>query len=121
MVVGYSGRSRYQGSSTTQPSARPGNSCTGPHGGKSTQSKSGRSNAGSGAEHGVIIREDTVLQQTWVQEQCEHFQVIILVSGGKHFITYFRHTRLLSGPTERDGSLWLQELKVERPIVDLIR
>ena len=76
---------------------------------------------GPKATHGVIILKDTVLQQTWVQEQCEHFQVIIVVSGGKHFITYFRHTRLLSGPTERDGSLWLQELKVKRPLVDLFR
>jgi hypothetical protein len=38
------------------------------------------------ANNGVLILADTVLSQPWVQVQCEHFQVIIVVSRGKHFI-----------------------------------
>jgi hypothetical protein len=71
-------------------------------------------------EHGIMVIEDLVLQQTWVQEQCEHFKVIIVISRGKHFITYFRHSNLLSGPRERDGTIWLQELKARRPLTDSI-
>jgi hypothetical protein len=32
------------------------------------------------ADHGVLVFADTTLQQPWVQEQCEHFQVIIVNS-----------------------------------------
>ena len=71
-------------------------------------------------EHGIMVIEDLVLQQTWVQEQCEHFKVIIVISRGKHFITYFRQSNLLSGPRERDGAIWLQELKARRPLTDSI-
>jgi hypothetical protein len=60
------------------------------------------------AEHGIMVIEDVVLQQTWVQEQCEHFKVIIVITRGKHFITYFRHFNLLSDPREQDGAIWLQ-------------
>ena len=42
------------------------------------------------AKHGIMVIENVVLKQTWVQEQCEHFKVIIVISRGKHFITYFR-------------------------------
>jgi hypothetical protein len=73
------------------------------------------------AEHGIMVIKDVVLQQRWVQEQCEHFEVIIVISRGKHFITYFRHSNLLSGPRERDGAIWLQELKARRPLTDPIR
>ena len=55
------------------------------------------------AEHGIMVIEDLVLQQTWMQEQCEHFKIIIVISRGKHFITYFRHSSLLSGSREWDG------------------
>ena len=70
------------------------------------------------ADHGVLILADTVLSQPWVQAQCEHFQVIIVVSRGKHFITYYRRTKLLAGQIEGDGRLWLQELKAKRPLVE---
>ena len=46
------------------------------------------------AQHGVLILEDTVLRQAEIQAQCIHFQVIIVVSRGKHFITYYRRTQL---------------------------
>ena len=70
------------------------------------------------ADHGVMILADTVLNQSWVQSQCEHFQVIIVVSRGIHFITYYRRTKLLEGQAERNGRIWLQELKAKRPLVD---
>jgi hypothetical protein len=73
------------------------------------------------AEHGIIVLEDLVLQQPWIQEQCEHFKVIIVISRGKQFITYFRHSSLLSGSRERDGAICLQELKARRPLTDPIR
>ena len=80
-----------------------------------------RFNAGEGtldlmllnAQHGVLILADTVLSQPEIQAQCIHFQVIIVVSRGKHFITYYRRTQLLDGPNEEDGRLWLQELRVK--------
>ena len=72
-------------------------------------------------EHGVIVLADDVLQQPWIQTQCQHFQVIIVVSRGKHFVTYFRKNGFLSGPLEREGLIWLQELKAKRPLVDPIR
>ena len=56
-------------------------------------------------EHGVTVLADNVLQQPWIQAQCQHFQVIIVVSRGKHFVTYFLKNRLLSGPSEREGLL----------------
>ena len=31
-------------------------------------------------EHEVIVLADDVLQQPWIQAQCQHFQVIIVVS-----------------------------------------
>ena len=65
------------------------------------------------ANHGVLILADTVLSQPWVQAQFEHFQFIIVVSRGKHYITYYRRTRLLAGQIEGDGRLWLQELKAK--------
>ena len=64
-------------------------------------------------EHGVIVLADDVLQQPWIQTQCQHFQVIIVVSRGKHLF--------LSGPSEREGLIWLQELKAKRPLVEPIR
>ena len=73
------------------------------------------------ADHGVLLIADTILQQPWVQEQCEHFQAIIVNSRGKHFITYFRKTGLLANPGEQDGAVWLQELKAKRPLVEVIR
>jgi hypothetical protein len=48
------------------------------------------------ADHGVMLIADTIVQQPWVQAQCEHFQVIIVVSRDKHFITYICITGLLS-------------------------
>ena len=76
-----------------------------------------RSNAGEGtldlmllnAQHGVLVLADTVLNRPEIQAQCAHFQVIIVVSRGKHFITYYRCTKLLAGPTEEDGRLWLHK------------
>ena len=72
-----------------------------------------RSQAGEGtldlmllnASHGVLILADTVLSQPEIQAQCRHFQVIIVVSRGKHFITYYRRTQLLADPSEEDGRL----------------
>ena len=57
------------------------------------------------AQHGVLILADTVLNRPEIQAQCIHFQVIIVVSRGKHFVTYYRRTQLLAGPNEEDG--WL--------------
>ena len=59
-----------------------------------------RSNEGEGtcdlmllnAQHGVLILADTVLNRPEIQAQCIHFQVIIVVSRGKHFVTYYRRT-----------------------------
>ena len=48
-------------------------------------------------------------------------QIIIVVSRGKHFITYYRRTQLLAGPNEEDGRLWLQELRVKQLLVDAVR
>ena len=70
------------------------------------------------ASHGVLILADTVLSQPEIQAQCRHFQVIIVAGRGKHFITYFRRTQLLADPSEEDGRLWLQELRVKRPLVE---
>ena len=72
------------------------------------------------AQHGVLILADTVLNIPEIQAQCAHFQVIIVVSRGEQFITYYRRTRLLTGPNEEDGRIWLQELKVKQPLVDII-
>ena len=88
-----------------------------------------RSNAGEGtldlmllnAQHGVLILADTVLNLPEIQAQCAHFQVIIVVSRGKHFITYYRQTKLLAGPKEEDGRIWLQEIKAKRPLVGVLR
>ena len=44
-----------------------------------------------------------------------------MVSHGKHFITYYRRTQLLADPSEEDGRLWLQELRVKRPLVEAER
>jgi hypothetical protein len=66
----------------------------------------------------VLILADTVVSQPWVQAQCEHFQVIVVVSRGTHFITYYQRTKLLEGQAEGDGRLWLQELRAKRPLVD---
>ena len=65
------------------------------------------------AQHGVVILADTVLARPEIQTQCAHFQVIIVVSRGKHFVTYYRRTQLLAGPREEDGRLWLQELRMK--------
>ena len=74
------------------------------------------------ANNGVLILADTLLSQPWVQAQCEHFQVIIVVSRDKqHFITYYRRTKLLAGHVEGDGRLCLQELRAKRPLVDPTR
>ena len=73
------------------------------------------------ATHGVLIIADTVLNLPEIQAQCVHFQIIIVVSRENHFITYYRRTRLLTGPHEEDGRLWLQELKMKRPLVDILR
>ena len=73
------------------------------------------------AQHGVLILADTVLNRLEIQAQCAHFQVIIVVSQGKHFITYYRRTQLLAGPNEEDGRLWLQEPRVKRPLVEVVR
>ena len=59
------------------------------------------------ANNGVLILADTVLSQPWVQAQCGHFQVIIVVSRGKHFITFYRRTKLLARQVEEEGGLWL--------------
>ena len=88
-----------------------------------------RSKAGEGTldlmllnvQHGVLILADTVLRQPEIQARCIHFQVIIVVSRGKHSITYYRRTQLLDGPNEEDGRLWLQELQVKRPLVEVGR
>ena len=72
-----------------------------------------RSNAGEGtldlmllnAHHGVLILADTVLNRPEIQAQCAHFQVIIVVSRGKYFITYYRRTQLPAGQNEKDGRL----------------
>ena len=56
------------------------------------------------ADHGVLVIADTMLLQPWVQEQCRHFQVIIVNSRGKHFITYFRKTGL--SPARGNGMGW---------------
>ena len=69
----------------------------------------------------MLILADTVLNRPEIQAQCAHFQVIIVVSRGKHFITYYRRTKLLAGPNEEDGRLWLQELRVKRPLVDVVQ
>ena len=37
------------------------------------------------------------------------------------FVTYYRRTQLLAGPNEEDGSLWLQELRMKRPLVEAVR
>ena len=50
------------------------------------------------ADHGVLVIADTTLLQLWVQEQCGHFQVIIVNSRGKYFITYFRKTGVFASP-----------------------
>jgi hypothetical protein len=73
------------------------------------------------ATHGVLIIADKVLNLPEIQTQCAHFQVIIVVSQGKHFITYYRRTRLLTRLNEEDGRLWLQELYMKRPLVDILR
>ena len=73
------------------------------------------------AQHGVLLLADTVLSRPEIQAQCTHFQVIIVVSRSKHFITYYRHTQLLAGPNEEDGMLWPQELRVKRPLVEVVR
>jgi hypothetical protein len=72
------------------------------------------------ATHGVLIIADTVLNLPEIQAQCVHFRIIIVVSRGKHFITYYCRTRLLTGPNEDDGRLWLQEIKKKRPLVDIL-
>ena len=73
------------------------------------------------AQHGVLILADIVLNRPEIQAQCAHFQVIIVVSRGKHFITYYRRTKLLARPNEEDERLWLQEFRVKRPLVDVVR
>ena len=73
------------------------------------------------AQHGVLILADKVLTRPEIQAQCAHFQVIIVVSRGKHFVTYYRRTQLLAGPNEEDGRIWLQELRMKRPLVEAVR
>ena len=88
-----------------------------------------RNNAGEGtldlmllnAQHRVLILADTVRNLPGIQAQCVHFQVIIVVSRGKHFITYYLRTKLLAGPNEENGRIWLQEPKAKRPLVDVLR
>ena len=72
------------------------------------------------APHGVLILADTVLNLPEIQTQCAHFKIIIVVSREKHFITYYRRTKLLAGPNEEDGRIWLQELKAKRLLVDVL-
>jgi hypothetical protein len=63
---------------------------------------------------------DTVLNLPEIQAQCAHFQIIIVVSRGKHFITYYRRTRLLTGPNKEDGRIWLQKIKMKRPLMNIL-
>ena len=72
-----------------------------------------QTNAGEGtldlmllnAQHGVLILAITVLNLPKIPAQCAHFQVIIVVSRGQLFITYYRRTKLLAGPNEEDGRI----------------
>ena len=41
------------------------------------------------AQHEVLLLANIVLSRPDIQAQCIHFQVIIVVSRGKHFITYY--------------------------------
>jgi hypothetical protein len=70
------------------------------------------------AQHGVQLIEETMLRQQWIQDQCEHFQVITVISKGIHFNTYYRRYRYMADAAERMKDLWLQELKMIRPLVD---
>ena len=55
------------------------------------------------ADHGMLVIADTTLLQPWVQEQCGHFQVFIVNSRGKHFITYFCKTGFFTSRGNRMG------------------
>ena len=70
------------------------------------------------AQHGVLLIKDTILRQQWIQDQCEHFQVITVISKEIHYITYYRRDSDLADAAERMEDLWLQELKMIRPLVD---
>jgi hypothetical protein len=64
------------------------------------------------AAHGVLLIEVTLSNSHGVQIQCPHLQVIIVVSNGKHCITYHRKNSCLAEDTERTRELPL------RPLVD---
>jgi hypothetical protein len=68
------------------------------------------------AKHGVLILTVTVLNLPEIQAQCAHFQVILVVSRGKHFITYYRKTRLLTGPNKENGRIWFRTQLIPHPL-----
>ena len=69
----------------------------------------------------ALLLRDEVLKQPWVQDQCQYFQVIVLVSKGKYNITFYRKDGHFSWPDDCDRAVWLQNLKVIRPLVDECR
>ena len=59
------------------------------------------------ANYEVLVLADTVSSQPCVQAQCEHFKVIIVVSKGKQYITYYRRTKLLAEQIEVNARIWM--------------
>ena len=70
------------------------------------------------AQHGVLLIEDAILRQQWLQDQWEHIQVIPVISKGIHFITYYRRDGILAETGARMEELWLQLVHMIMPIVD---
>ena len=69
------------------------------------------------AHHGLLLIEDSILWQPWILDKCQHFQVIIIISKGIHFITY-RKESYLKDAAKPMGDLWQHELKMIRPFVE---
>jgi hypothetical protein len=56
----------------------------------------------SNSDFRILIMADNVLTHPWVQTQCKYVQDIFVVSGGKHYVTYYRKDGVISSPDERD-------------------
>jgi hypothetical protein len=123
LVVGHGGGTSHQ-SSATASARRPLNYYTGSGSGAQSQNHSGRGDA----------RFDVTQRYTWSADHCGHSVELTRNTSTmrplpghhsseqrKHFITYYRRTRLLAGPNEEDERLWHQEQKMKRPLVDILR
>jgi hypothetical protein len=69
-----------------------------------------RSSRAEGTMEIMLLIEDTLLRQSWIQDQCPNIHVIIVVNK-------YRNHSYLADVSELTGEQWLHELKIIRSLV----